>query len=346
MNTRVLFNTKENIMNQIPQNEENKKSPLVKTLAVMLFIFIVIICAWAAVRLAMFVPSTFSSLADLAESVYGHDPMNKAELEMSLSDDSVKSDTIMSIDWNDIEADGEYLLSYECTDGVAVDVRVDDEIKKLDCDESLTLPARVFTLDAYVASEKSQVAYVTFTLQFVGDDNKTALKVEKFVTITNDNIPDRVVVEESEEEVVEEVKPTPTTPAQPITTWKYVEPVSDPNGRTDLQVTYLGVGIVNSQDVFVAKSYLEEDEEGAFQFVVKNIGTKTSSNWYFEGELPSGTEFESGNQTVLRPKEKATFTISFPSAGRDGNRNFGIKVFGGSDINTTNNGFNSTVSVK
>jgi len=331
-------------MNQIPHKEEEKKSPLMKTAAVLLFVLVIIICAWAAVRLAMFIPTGFTKLADLADTVHQYDPMTDAKLEMSASEEAIESGSIVSLDWNDLNIRGDYSFSYECIDGVSIDVRVAGEIEKLDCEKLLYIPTDTFDLDVYISSEKSQVAYVPMTLEFTPNSGSANLDDEAVVTVTNSDIPDRIT-EREEGETTETEPTTTTTPTEPVVTWRYVEPTSNPNGYTDFQVTYLGVGIVNSNGVFVPTT-LRENQAGAFKFIVKNIGTKTSSTWNFEGELPNGTDFESGDQTGLRPTESATFTISFPNTGDDGVKHFGVKVYGGNDIKTANNSFTATVDIR
>lgn len=190
---------------------------------------------------------------------------------------------------------------------------------------------------------------------------------------TNDDENVVVVVEnessEDEEEVVEEeevpevtpepevtdvppvatstpvVKPTPT-PIQYKTVVTYKIPVSDPNGHTDLQVAFVAVGKLNSSGRFVASDYVEEDEQNAMQFTVKNIGTKTSSDWSFVAELPNGGEMNSKTQKPLKPSETSTLTVVFEMDDSNRDRYAEVKVTGGSDINSANNSFRTKVRVK
>ena len=159
--------------------------------------------------------------------------------------------------------------------------------------------------------------------------------------------------EEADDEEVETpttpTKPTtPTTPQQPTGvryTTTYKVPVSDPNGHTDLAVKFLGVGTIDDGK-FIKQDELDVDEIGAVQFEVKNIGTKTSTAWEFEMELPSGSDYSSKNkQVALKPNERSVLTILFGLPGDEGKQDFSVKVTGGGDTKTSNNSFAVKVEI-
>ncbi|OGG86090.1 hypothetical protein A2392_01355 [Candidatus Kaiserbacteria bacterium RIFOXYB1_FULL_46_14] len=144
------------------------------------------------------------------------------------------------------------------------------------------------------------------------------------------------------------VKPKPTTPTTPQyrTVTTYVVPTSNPNGYTDLEVSFVAIGKMTNDERFVPSASLSTEEHGAMQFRVKNIGTKTSNAWHFAAELPNGGEFNSVVQNPLKPGEVATLTISFMTDRKDGNRTLGASVNVDGDINTANNGFRATVNIR
>lgn len=142
---------------------------------------------------------------------------------------------------------------------------------------------------------------------------------------------------------------TTTTKPAPIqykTVVTYKTPVSDPNGYTDLQVAFVAVGSINSSGRFVASDYVSEDEQNALQFTVKNIGTKTSSEWSFEAELPNGGVMDSKVQKPLSPSETSTLTIVFEMDDANRDRYAEVKVTGGNDTTSANNSFRTKVRVK
>lgn len=185
---------------------------------------------------------------------------------------------------------------------------------------------------------------------------------EENVVIVNEEGEQEEAEEETpevEEEVKEEtpakpeVKPTPapapTPKPAPVyykTVVTYKTPVSDPKGFTDLVAVFGAVGEMTSNDRFIAAKYLSEDERSAMQFMVKNIGTKTSGEWHFTARLPDGSTINSLPQRPLLPNETSTLTIAFDGVEGNKDRTLGVDVKGGNDVNTGNNGFRVTVDLK
>jgi len=202
----------------------------------------------------------------------------------------------------------------------------------------------------------NQRALVERTTDENADDKAEEDDSEDPVVVVDgeDLIDDEEDVEEEEDE--ETTSPvatsTPsTTPSKPVTPQyrtvaTYVVPTSNPNGYTDLEVSLVAVGEMTNDERFIPGTSLETNELGAMQFRVKNIGTKTSSNWHFVADLPNGDEFKSIVQQPLKPGEMTTLTVSFATDRKDGIHRFGVDVYGNSDINTANNGFTATVNIR
>lgn len=135
-------------------------------------------------------------------------------------------------------------------------------------------------------------------------------------------------------------------PVQYKTVTTYKVPVSDPNGYTDLAVSFSAAGSMTAANRFVPNASLDRDDYGAIQFVVKNTGTKTSGTWTFKAELPDGNVLNSKVQSPLKPGESSTLTVVFGNAEKRGNRAIGATVYASGDINAANNSFRTTVSIK
>ena len=102
---------------------------------------------------------------------------------------------------------------------------------------------------------------------------------------------------------------------------------------------------MDSDNNFTRTATIDNDVRGAFQFEVKNIGTKTSDDWEFTATLTSGTEFEADNQQPLKPNERSVITLGFDAVGDTGVQFFGATVAGGSDRNENNNAFTWAVEI-
>jgi hypothetical protein len=345
-----------------------KKESILKILAIGGFIGTIILIAWLSIQLVSVAPSAFSSLASLAESVN-----NRAD---SVGEDSemdnllVTSNTLLAnsgdvvdINWNSAQANGSYVFSYNCADGVAIDLVSETGVKSIQCESNYNI-GNVDAVSLIIDSEKNRYTDVTYDVSFLKtNDTRPRAAGTATLTVLNDAVSNELAIideTEADEEPVDTVTevpavetPTaqtnPTTPTNPTVQpepeytqeFVYAIPTSDPNGRTDLGTRYLFVGeITNNQ--FVPRA-LKQDEDGAIQFEVKNFGTKTSKSWKFVVSLPGGSTFESDSQVPLKPNERAVLTIGFN--GTDVNsHSFKVEVEEATDSNSTNDTFSQRVT--
>ncbi|MEZ4195168.1 MAG: hypothetical protein R3B53_02105 [Candidatus Paceibacterota bacterium] len=135
-------------------------------------------------------------------------------------------------------------------------------------------------------------------------------------------------------------KPKPTTP-----TYIYEIPVSNPNGTTDLVVSYLGTGQLYTNGMFNNTGVINYNQPGGVQFAVHNVGSKTSDTWTFEAKLPGNITYTSDKQTPLKPNERAVLTISFGPTKETSTQNIIIKIDTKSDTNFATNYLNQPVLV-
>lgn len=282
------------------------------------------------------------------------------------------------LNWTEARVPGSYVFAYDCADGVAIDIVSEDGVRSVACNTNYNI-GNVNTLAIAVDSEKDRYADVTYSLSFLGTSDvepsatdsanltvvntKIALVTETETEIvetetnivaeeeisTETEVAPEVVTETSEENTVEEVISEPETqpevPEPETVTYEqqftYTIPVSDPNGRVDLSTRFLSVGTIVDNQFYTGDVYAIG--EGAIQFEVRNLGTKTSEEWTFRVSLPNGQQYDSGTQAVLKPNERATITIGFPAPERSGHT-FTVTLDTEEDGNALNNQFSQTVS--
>jgi hypothetical protein len=341
-------------MNQVT---EEKKESLTKTLAIVGFIAVVIFSVWLAVQIVRVVPSAFSSLASIADVVYNYN--NKQELQVTTTNSVVNANESFTISWTDMRKEGTYVFSYECTDGVSVEIRLQGVIKTVACDTEIDL-SDINTLEIRVASEKFRFVDMPYTIAFKEKGTEDMLLKRSTITMVNASIPTTGVAQEEAETpvVVPNTETAPSTPTpskpttptytagKPVTTTKYVytTPVSDPKGKVDLQVTFIAVGELNGK-VFTPKTSVDTDENGALQFEVKNVGTKTAEDWEYEATLPGDISYSSPDQKALKPNERAVITLGFSGLSESGKETVGAEVTAKGDVKTSNNEFTKSVTV-
>jgi hypothetical protein len=337
------------------QTTEEKKEALTKTLAIVGFLVIILFAVWLAVRIVTLIPSAFSSLASLADSVYNYN--DTQELVVATPNTVVNAGESFTVTWTVLHKKGTYSFSYACTEGVAVDVKnITGEIISLPCNTELDL-GEATSLEVLVASEKFRFVDVPYTISFTEQNkDESVSSTSKTITIVNATIPasanlvqDEVPAEETPTETTTETatpKPPVYTAGTPTTVkqYTYAVPVSDPKGTIDLSITYIGVGTLSGK-TFTPKSKIETDQNGAIQFEIKNIGTKTAEDWSYVVHLPGDVTFNSSEQKALKPNERAVITVGFEGITKSGTEKFDVKVTAKNDVKKANDSFEASVKI-
>lgn len=339
---------------------EEQKNAAIKWFAIIGFVVAVIIGVWLVVKVVSYLPTAFSSLASIIESMNGKDSFS-----VETEKDIVNSKDPVRITFTSVREDGSYLFSYECTDGVTAEVRKNSAWVKVSCDTPIELmPGNIVdgreVVDVTFFTEKQRFTDVTYTIGFIPTDAEvTTMEKTGVVTIVNAGIPqsqtstntpdDEVVVPKPTTPTNTGTKPTTGTPTTgviktvPVVTTSF--PESNPNGFVDLEVVYLGVGELSGSR-FTPKTTLDADERGAVQFQVKNIGTKTSTDWKFEADIPTTGDdsYTSKSQKELRPGERAIITLGFTEL-EEGTEHIKVEVTGGNDSKKNNNSFSRSIRI-
>lgn len=343
-------------MNGVSNNQDKRKDGVIKTLAIIGFTATIILAVWLAVQVVQIAPSAFTSLASLAESVHGTPQLK--DFTVVTNKTVVNNGDDVELSWSDAKVAGVYRFAYECTDGVAITIDRDE----VECGQTTALTGEN-SVTITVGSDEQRFIDVPYTLTFTEEGGREVAAADtNRITVVNASIPLGGLVAgtsdeevEPEEEVVEtetapetptETPNTPTTPApapEPQYVFTYELPESDPNGFTDLEIKYLGVGEVKGGD-FVPHGTIDNDDQGAVRFSVKNIGTKTSEEWTYEILLPSGITHNSKDQDPLKPNEEATIVLGFTTS-ETGTMPIEGEVKTDDDRTSSNNDFQWSVAV-
>jgi hypothetical protein len=326
---------------------------LIKLLAIVGFFVLLALIIWAVVQGLRAFPSAFSSLASIAETVNNYHP--KDDFSVVVQKSIVNSGETFTVTWNEMRK-GTYVFGYSCASDVKFSIRTaEGSLQTITCADTLVLPAHVTGIFATVETKSQRFSDVPFKIAFDPEKGETVV-VEKRITVVNATVPQVTDIAATTTPVVvvtpkpaTTTKPVVTTPkpapVKPAPTLVTTYPVSNPNGYTDLKITFLGVGKMVS-GTFVATSAFDEDDRAAFRFEVKNIGTKTSNDWSYELELPEGNDYSSGTQAPLRPTEYAIFTVGFDLTDEsDSSETVSGELEVTGDNNSKNNSFEQTVRV-
>jgi hypothetical protein len=355
---------------------EPQKTAVIKTLAIIGFIVALILVAWLAVQAVRLVPTAFTTLASIAHGLKQQEP---TEFTIATGTNIINAGETLTISWTKPSEKGAYVFSYKCTEGVGAEIRDSaGELSSIGCDSEISLADDTQSVAIIFSSEKSRFVDIAYTIGFTLDGTEVAEKREGLITVVNPGISSHNVVSNTDGTVETNTTGMPmntststdnglstpnvrasttqsaATSTQPTILYKTVPvvvttmPVSNPNGQSDLAVTFIGVGTYNTTTKnFSPQSSLKRDERAALRFEVKNIGTKTSERWSFMASLPTDPTFiyRSPVETALKPNERQVVTLQFTTTNKDTNARIAVTAMGGNDLITGNNLFLKQISV-
>ncbi|MFN3188355.1 MAG: hypothetical protein ACK42D_02310 [Candidatus Paceibacteria bacterium] len=335
------------------QNEQTRKERIMKGFAVAGFLAIIIIIAWLGIKFVSVLPSAFSSLASIADTVYNY---KKPEVIVVANKSNLNNGESVSLSWQVPSQKGTFAISYACTEGVSVEIQDGEDFRLLNCNTNYNIGA-VSGIDIFVFSERHRYTDIDFTIDFIPNNatEPSAFDTRK-ITVTNTNITADTDIEGEVDTPTSTPDPvvTPTPTPDPVTPPKqYVQvpiygiPVSNPAGNTDLAARFINYGVLSANHVYTPRTSIGTNETGAIQFEVKNIGTKTSGTWAYVITLPNGTMYTSNHQAILKPNERSVITIGFSMDGvARGAKSTTLAVAVIGDSNLANNSFTTTIVVK
>lgn len=101
----------------------------------------------------------------------------------------------------------------------------------------------------------------------------------------------------------------------------------NPNDDADLVIEDLEVGYL-SGNRFIEDDTIDEDDDAAVRFTVRNKGGKYTGSWRFQVDLPTedNTYYRSGNQSSLAPGASITYTLEFDNLDKGNNQDIKVEV--------------------
>jgi hypothetical protein len=170
-----------------------------------IFVALLVLLAWLSVTIVKSAPSSFASLASLAESVRTFDTsrleqtadnespaptLNLASMLIVTSDTNVvESNGEVLLSWTDTTTPGSFVFNYECTDGVALAIVEATGIRAIECATSYNVGDRN-RLRLRVTSETNRFVDVPYSIAFITSEAAGPQAMDNAVlTIVNEAVP-------------------------------------------------------------------------------------------------------------------------------------------------------------
>ncbi|MBY0309545.1 hypothetical protein K2Q16_00125 [Patescibacteria group bacterium] len=348
----MTTNTPEGIPDEIRAAAEKKRKVL-NFLAIFGFLAMIVMVAILAVIAVRLLPTAFSSLANLAETINGRGGDRTIVVNADKTD-LVSGDEV-TLTWEAAPLPGSYTFSYECVDGVAVEIRRDDTTRAVRCDTVYSL-GETNEVRLFITSEKLASTSIPYTITFLRtNDTSPRASVDGTLAIAREGDEDTPGAPEAPEEDVAAVPPPAPAPAEPAPAaprpstprteyYSYI-PTSNPNGTTDLRVTFIEMGVTKGNEL-LGRSTFTGSNENFFRFEVRNVGTKTSEEWSYTATLPGDADFKRDDQKELKPNERAVITVRFPVEKRSGSEQVRITVKANNERVSSNNTLTWSANVR
>ena len=349
-----------------------QKAPIIKSLALVGLLGIIILIAWLAIQLVNLFPSALTSLVSLANSVYNYNPARSVELDITYHRTIANHKEATTVRWNAPLINGHYTFSYECAEGVAVNIETKDKPSfPVNCNQPYDL-GNINQLELTIESEKKRYTDISYEIAFFRPEvSSPAASAKASLTVVNPKIDapsfatstssPAVITDTPQSTTTVAAKPSTTPPSQATTTptrpskpsskepeviYTYGLPLSDPNGFTDLKLSLSGVGQILSNGVFVPTNQLKSGQQNVVQLTIHNLGTKTGDSWDVTLKLPNGTNYQSGAQAALKPNERSIISITFNETAAPGWYPLEANLNTTLDLHATNNSLRQNILVQ
>lgn len=291
---------------------EQIKIFLMRGLAVVGFIALLVIGLWGTVQVVKRAPQIFSALAAVTTTITSVFVPGET-LTINTPESLVPSDNVFKLSFeHKNKRTSTYILSYTCADGVSLEMPGQGGVyEEVACGTASPFSSEDGGIVFIPLSEKNRFVDVTLTIQSVNEDSSLGSQDQSVITIVNERLSGNSSTETSDISKKEALTAGEKVDRiYPVTDSRSV---SNPQGQVDLAVRIIETGIIDQTDTFLPRDVIHQGEKAAVRFLVTNLGTKASDNWYFNAVLPSYPLhiFHSEAQRALMPGDRIEFTLGF-----------------------------------
>lgn len=308
------------------ENTNVFKTIFTKALFILGIIIIVIILAFAVIKI---MPKVFSGFASVAKIVKS--PFVDKTIDVEVVNDILESGeaTVISWDYEPTE-EGSYVLSYTCVNDMRLTMATSNGAQRLICNTPYVFNDTIQAIEITPVLVKENVDIdIPFTIKFVTAEEKTVAEGSVEVTVSNKagddlassgTIISTPIITGAADRDDDDAVTTPETTNRP-TTPTATTPVYNYPRIADLAV-----------------SNMVDSSNGIISFTVSNIGSAATGNWLFNYTTPDGETTYSPLQVSMNPGEAIRYTLRFTDLT---NGNMSIVLDPQNSVYESNNANNS-----
>lgn len=279
------------------ENTNVFKSIFTKALFILGIIIIVIILAFAVIKI---MPKVFSGFASVGKIIKS--PFVDKTVNISSSDDELRSGDTTVIAWEyEPTEEGQYVLKYSCVSNIQLSMATTNGSQRLICNTPYAFNSDVQAVEITPVLTKDNVdANIPFSIEFINEEKDSVADGDVAIFVTNKKedslastgtiITTTPVITGAADKPTTTTSPRPTTPAPTTPT----NPVYNYPRIADLAV-----------------SNMIDNGNGLISFTVSNIGSAISGNWVFNYVTPDNEMTYSPIQPSMNPGDAIRYTLRF-----------------------------------
>lgn len=301
------------------ENNGTIKNLVAKTLFVIGIIIVIMILAFAIIRI---IPRLFSSFATVGDAV--RSPLGNKGLVIEGPSRNIDSGDTAILTWEyEPREGGLYEFSYECIQYLDLVMGTSEGNKILTCDKDYNIAPTAKSISLIpTLSRENILVDLSFNISYINSDGEI---------LTNDSI--EITVKRTQ---IDDLAGTGTVINSQIINPSSVDNNSQPTNTNIYRNSNTATRSTNSGLPDLAISNLFDTADTIVVFTVSNIGSNVSGPWYFNYRMPDGDLAGSPMQNSLRPGESILYTLRFEDVP-DGNVTISVDPYNiireSSDIN-------------
>lgn len=279
------------------ENTNIFKTIFTKALFILGIIIIVIILAFAVVKI---MPKVFSGFASVAKIIKS--PFVDKSISIEASDDTLKSGeaTVLAWEYNPTTK-GAYSLSYACISNVQISMATTNGAQRLICNTPYSFPDNIQAVEITPSITKEGLEIdIPFSIEFITSEDKSVADGTVDINVTSkkgDSLASTGTIVSTP--IITGAADRDDAVTTPVTTNPPVTPTATTPVYNYPRIADLAV------------SNMVDSSNGIISFTVSNIGSAATGNWLFNYTTPDGETTYSPLQVSMNPGEAIRYTLRF-----------------------------------